>query len=255
VQRVADRLKPGCSPATINRHIFTPITSVMSFAARAKMCAPVVLLRPKGHDKAPKLETPSEEWFNVVLPRLSPQVRACVLAITLHGLRIAEAIERTPEDLDPKTWRLSIPDTKTGDPVDMPLSKPVIEAVREMWTEQRREDAERKAEGKPPLRRKWLFGTCHRSNIRRAVNAACKDAGVPTYGLHAIGRHSFSVRVLKDGKSVKFLMAAGRWKSPKMPMVRYGHLERSEVNEAVLEIASKWEDGAKLGAVQRMRRA
>jgi integrase len=223
VQRVVDRLKPGCSPATVNRHIFTPINAVMTFAARAEMCAPVTLIRPKGHDKPPKLETPSEEWFNAVLPHMSPKVRACVLLTTLHGLRIAEAIERRPEDLDPRGWRLSIPDTKTGEPVNVPLSRPVVEAIKAYdW---------RKG--------KWLFGTCHRSNIRRSVNAACRAAGVPTYGSHAIGRHSFSVRVLRDGKSVKFLMTAGRWKSPKMPLERYGHLERSEVNEAVLEIASK----------------
>jgi integrase len=235
---VGDRLKPNCSPATINRHVFTPIIAVMTFAANAKMCAPAVLMRPKGHDKPPKLETPTEEWFNAVLPHLSPQVRACILLTTLHGLRIAEAIERTPDDLDPRSWRLSIPDTKTGEPVSVPLSRPVIEAIKAYdW---------RKG--------KWLFGTCHRSNIRRSVTAACDAAGVKAYGSHAIGRHSFSVRVLKDGKSVKFLMVAGRWKSPKMPMVRYGHLEQSEVNEAVLEIASRWEDQARPAVVQRLRR-
>ena len=160
------------------------------------------------------------------------RLRACVLIITLHGLRIAEAIERTPADLDANGWRLSIPDTKTGEPVMLPLSEPVIEAIKAIpkWRTQR-----------------WLFGTCHRSNIARAVRVACKKAGVRTYGTHAIGRHSFSVRVLKDGKSVKFLMSAGRWKTAKMPMQRYGHLETSEVNASVNEIAAKWGEAAKPG--------
>jgi integrase len=225
VQKVADRLKPGCTPATTNRHVFTPIIAVMNYAAKVKLCQPVAIIRPKGHDKAPKLETPDAAWFNVVLPELSPAMRALVLLITLHGLRIAEAIERTPDEIDVQGWRLSIPDTKTGQPVIVPLSRPVIAAIKDIpnWRQQR-----------------WLFGTCHRSNVARAVRSACERAGVRHYGTHEIGRHSFSIRVLRDGKSVKFLMAAGRWKTAKMPMQRYGHLERSEVDEAVLEIADRW---------------
>jgi integrase len=240
VQALADKLKPDAAPSTINRQIYTPVLSVMNYAAKLKMAPPPLLIRPKGHDKAPRLETPDEGWFNSVLPELSPAMRACVLTITLHGLRIAEAIERTPEDVDTNGWRLSIPDTKSGEPVVVPLSEPCIEAIEAIpnWRQQR-----------------WLFGTCHRSNIARAIGKACKRAGVRSYGTHCIGRHSFSVRVLKEGKSVKFLMSAGRWKTAKMPMARYGHLETSEVNTAVNEIVPKWGDAAKSGKVITLKKA
>ena len=240
VQMIAERLKPNAAPATVNRHIFTPIVAVLTYANRLKMCPPPALIRPKGHDKSPRLETPNEEWFNLILPLLSPAMRACVLIITLHGLRIAEAIERTPQDLDTNGWRLGIPDTKTGEPVMIPLSEPVIDAIKAIpnWR-----------------KRRWLFGTCHRSNVARAIRVACEKAGVRTYGTHAIGRHSFSVRVLRDGKSVKFLMSAGRWKTAKMPMTRYGHLEASEVNASVNEIASKWGETAKPGIVAKLKQA
>jgi integrase len=236
VQRVADRLKSGCTPATVNRHIFTPIVAVMTHAAKTKLCPAITLIRPYGHEKQPKLETPPAEWFNEVLPRLSPRLRACLLLITLHGLRIGEAIERTPEDLDPQGWRLSIPDSKTGEPVLVQLSRPVVAAIKTYEWRQG----------------KWLFGTCHRSNIAKAVKKACEAAGVRHYGTHAIGRHSFSVRVLRSGKSVKFLMSAGRWKTAKMPMTRYGHLERSEVDEAVLEMADKWEEGSQPAVIRKL---
>lgn len=240
VQEVVDRLKPGCAPGTINRHVMTPILAVLNYGARVKMCPPPSLVRPKGHDKAPTLETPSAEWFNLILPLLSSRMRACVLIITLHGLRIAEAIERTPTDLDTNGWRLSIPDTKTGEPVMLPLSQPVIEAIKAIpgWRHQT-----------------WLFGTRHRSNIARAIRAACKQAGVRSYGTHCIGRHAFSARVLSKGKSVKFLMSAGRWKSAKMPMMRYGHMERSEVNEEVNSMASDWQDGAKPASLSVVKSA
>jgi integrase len=240
VQEVVDRLKPGCASATINRSIFTPVLSVLNYAAKVKMAPPPSIVRPKGHDKAPKLETPDEAWFNAVLPELAPTVRACVLVITLHGLRIAEAIERTPADLDTNGWRLTIPDTKVGEPVVVSLSEPVIEAIKAIpkWREQ-----------------KWLFGTCHRSNIARDIKKACKRVGVRSYGTHCIGRHSFSVRVLREGKSLKFLMSAGRWKTAKMPMVRYGHLERSEVAEEVNQIASKWGKSEKSAKLVRLKKA
>lgn len=48
-----------------------------------------------------------------------------------------------------------------------------------------------------------------------------------------------------EGKSVKFLMSAGRWKTAKMPMQRYGHLEQSEVNDEVGRIASDWAESTK----------
>jgi len=88
--------------------------------------------------------------------------------------------------------------------------------------------------------KQWIFGTCNRSNIARSIRKACKKAGVTSFGTHAIGRYSFATRLLHDGKSLKFLMNAGRWKTARMPMMRYGHLEQSEVNEEVNAIADRW---------------
>lgn len=224
VQELASS-KSHCKASYINRIIFTPILAVMNHAAKLKMCPPPILIRPKGHDKAPSLKLPSEDWFRAIWPHLSESKRAATLLITLHGLRISEALKRTPSDLNMARGELSIPDTKTGEPALISLSEPVIEAIREIpnWPNQR-----------------WLFGTCHASNYRKSIVRACEAAGQPVYGSHAIGRHSFSTRVLQEGKSLKFLMNAGRWKTAKMPMQRYGHLEQSEVQDEVKVIASRW---------------
>ena len=184
-QQLADQLKPGCSPATLNRHIFTPLLAVLNYAARLKMCPPPTLVRPKGHDKSPKLEVPSKEWFDAVMPLLSLKVRAVLLLISLHGLRISEAIERAPGDLDTVKWRLTIPDTKNGEPVQLPLSEPVIHAIREMMAEEKTKNQKRALKGKPPIYSKWLFGTGSRRNIARDIAKSCKLANVPVYGTHA----------------------------------------------------------------------
>lgn len=240
IQELADKLYPGCQPATINRQIFTPVLAVVNFAAELRKCPPPLLVRPRGHDKVPALEIPSEEWYDAVLPHLTTKMRALVLLLTLHGLRISEAINRKPNELNTKNWTLSVPDTKTGDPIQVRLSGPVIEALKDMQRELQDQDAKRKAKGKEPLARRWLFGTANRSNVYRSLKTACTAAGSERYGSHALGRHAFATRILNDGKSLKHLKEAGRWKTIKMPAQRYGHLERSEVDESVNDLADRW---------------
>ncbi len=229
VQRLAIDIKGHCKPSYQNRSIYTPILAVLNYAARLQMCPPPLLIRPKGHDQSPPLAIPDEAWFRAVLPALSPSKRAAVLLITLHGLRISEALKRTPADLDMARGLLSIPTSKTGEPFLLPLSEPVLEAIREIpdWRSKR-----------------WLFGTDKVSNFHKAIKRACESVGKPVFGSHAIGRHSFATRILRDeGKSLAFLKTAGRWKKIAMPADRYGHLERSEVDAEVKSIASKWRVG------------
>lgn len=231
---VAAELYAGATAGTINRQVFTPVLAVLNFAAGQGRCPPPLLKRPRGHDKAPKLELPPEHWFDLVLERLNPKMRALMLLLTLHGLRISEAIERRPDELDAERWILSVPDSKTGEPFEVALSEPVVEAIKEIpdWRRQR-----------------WLFGSASRSNVYRAIREACAAAGVPAYGSHAFGRHSFASRLLREGYSLKFLKDAGRWKTIKMPAQRYGHLEQSEVNEEVKGMASRWGERRKAKTV------
>lgn len=239
MQDIEDRVYPGRAVSTKNRQLYTPVLSVLNYAAEKKLCPPPLISRPKGHDESPPLKLPGEDWFAVVLPLLPPKVHAAMLLCTLYGLRISEAIRRTPDNLDPNGWRLTIPKTKNGDPALIRLSKPVIEAIKAYdWR-------------KGP----WLFGTNSRSNIARAVKAACRKAGVPAYGTHAIGRHSFSTRALKSGKSLKWLMSAGRWKTASVPMARYGHLEKSEVQEEVNQLAAEWGEAAQTRSVIKLKTA
>jgi len=108
---------------------------------------------------------------------------------------------------------------------DRLLAKAAIDAIKAIpdWKQQR-----------------WLFGTALRSNITRDLKVAAKRAGVKYFGTHAIGRHSFATRLLREGKSLKFVKDAGGWATIKMVADRYGHLEKREVDEEVNEIAGRW---------------
>jgi hypothetical protein len=244
VLSLAKELQPGCKPSTLNRHIWTPVCAVMRFVGvRADL--------KRGHDKLPtidKTELPHDGWFDAVLEHLSPPKAALLLLITCHGLRISEAIERTPDDLDPMRWTLSVPDSKTGLPFLIRLAEPVVEAIKEMQRQQQDDDARRQARRLKPRPRRWLFGTCHRSNVARDFARACEAAGVASFGTHIIGRHSFAARVLEEGKSLVFLQTAGRWKSLKA-VARYAHLAQDEVADEVREMGKRWVNRPRKGKV------
>lgn len=226
MQELAHELYPGRTAQTVNRQLYTPILAVLNYAADAGLCPKPSIKRPKGHARKRRVETPADAWFAAVLPQLSPQMRALVLLLTFHGLRVGEALARTPADLDTTQpqWKLHIPDTKTGEPAVIELSAPVSQAISEIpdWRHQN-----------------WLFGTCYRGTVSKAINAACRRAGTRSYGTHAIGRHAFAIRALRDGHSLKWVMQAGRWKDSAMPMKQYGHFETSEISRDVQQLSDK----------------
>jgi integrase len=239
---LAKKLYPNCAASTVNRQLFTPVLAVCNFVGHR-----LALKRPKGHDKLPAIDRtdlPPDGWFGAVLQHLALPKRALLLVLTIHGRRISEIAERTPEDLDMRRWTLRIPDSKTGEPFVLHLAEPVIDALTEMLTEQKRVNELRVRQGKKPVKPNWLFGTASRSNIQRDIRKACEQAGLRSYGTHRIGRHSFATRILEEGRSLAFLQKAGGWKSLKA-VARYAHLAKSEVADEVREIGRRWSEGLK----------
>lgn len=219
---LAAALYPGRSPAYVNRALYTPVVSVLRMAAKGKHCAVPNLTRPK--IKKVPVQIPPDGWLEAVLPCSPPKLRALLLLMTLHGLRITEAIGRTPADLDMSRGVLSIPNTKTGDAVLLEVAGVALEAIAAIpnWQEQR-----------------WLFGTHVRQNIYRDLAKACERADVPYFKPHAVGRHTFASRLLRDGKSVKFAQDAGRWKTGRLVTDTYGHLAPSDVAGEVKRLADQ----------------
>jgi integrase len=68
-------------------------------------------------------------------------------------------------------------------------------------------------------------------------------AGVEWYGSHALGRHSFATRLLKNGYSTKFVAQAGGWASTRMVDMVYGHLEHDPVQDEALKVGEDWLNG------------
>jgi len=228
VQRVAQKLKGHCKPNTEARHVYDPIQAVYNNAVKAGLAPPRKFYKPKGWNQHKRVMSPPDSWYAAVMPHLNPRFYALMLLLVTHGLRISEALNCAPGDIDDEVWpwRLNLPGyDKAGNSVQVVLAPAVIEAIEAMpnWREQ-----------------KHLFGTTSRHNVKRAVKRACAKAGVDFYGSHAWGRHKANRNYLRAGGSIKGTMQAFRWKSPRMPLMHYGHEETSEITEQVHRVGSEW---------------
>lgn len=216
------------APSYVNRHLYTPILAVLNMARRGQHCPKPAFTRPRGYGKRPPIKPPPESWFVKILPWCSRKLQALIIIMTLHGLRIAEAIERRPADLDAERGILWVPTTKGGKPAEIELAEPALAAILMIpdWAEQR-----------------WLFGTHNRRNITRDLRKACARAGLDYYAPHTLGRHAFASRLLRMGYSLKFVQEAGRWESIRIVADTYGHLEQSHVTADVRKVGQMWGRG------------
>jgi len=228
VQRVARKLKGHCKLNTQARYIYVPISAVYNNAVEAGLAPPRKFKKPKGWNKDKRVLSPPNWWYGAIKPYLRPTLYALMTLNVTHGLRISEALERTPDDLETTRcpWVLLLGERdKAGDRVQIPLAADVIEAIQAIpnWREQ-----------------KWLFGTCSKDNINRDIKKACIKAGVDYYSSHAWGRHKAARNFLHGGGSLKGLQDAYRWKDPRMPMKHYGHEERSEITDRVHQVGGQF---------------
>jgi integrase len=224
LSQAAHTLYPNASASTHNRAVFAPVITILRLSGVRQNWK-----RPRHSKNA--VAIPPDEWFDRVLPCCGPRLAALVVFLTLTGCRITEALEA----IDNGNGTVTIPRTKTGNPVV--LAVPAL--VRDYLG------------GGGSNVGKKLFPYGDRHNVYRALKRACEKAGVLVYddegkivggwfGTHALGRHAFATRLLKQGKSLKFVQEAGGWASIKMPAMHYAHLEKSEVQEEVSRLGQEW---------------
>lgn len=162
IDALAEKLYPGRSAATLNRHIYTPITAVLN-AMASKTYAPPRIKRPEGHLANSNFQKPPKDWFQRVLPECSPNLAAFLLFCRLHGRRTSEACCITPDDIDADTWQVTVRDTKADQVILIKLSTPIIEQLeRYSWR-----------------LNQYVFGFSSKSQVYPALRKACARAGVP----------------------------------------------------------------------------
>lgn len=230
-------LYPDKSAATINRQLYTPVIAVLNFAKH-----PYQLQRPEGHDSLPELDIPADSWYPGVLREANPYARAFLITQRMTGRRPDELLNRTPDHYINETGVLQVWDGKAEQFISLELPEPAriaLDALPNL-----RNDPERGGVGKGARRtfakRNFLFGTNHKSTMIKWIKDACKEAGVRYHMPKEAGRHAFVTKNLQEGKSLKWVQDAGRWKTLKVVAEKYGHLEKQEVDRQAREAGEEW---------------
>jgi integrase len=233
VAKAASELYPNGSASTHVRAVFAPTTTILRLSGVNPN-----FKRPR-IQKAPVI-VPPEDWFDAVLPHCPPKLAALLITLTLRGRRVTELLDLREDAIDYETGVAVIRRTKTGDPIQVTIPEAALELLKQ-----------ERPKGFTGRYSRSVFGYVSRSNVYRALAQACERAGILVtdkngkkiggyYGSHAIGRHAFASRLLAGGKSVKFVAEAGRWKSPRLVLDTYGHLEHQDVDKAVDEVGYRW---------------
>jgi integrase len=128
IDGLAEKLYPGRTSATLNRHVYTPICAVLNTMA-SKEYTPPRIRRPKGHLAPSNFQRPPKDWFQRVLPECAPNLATFLLFCRLHGRRTSEACSITPADIDVDAWRVTVRDTKADQVIRIKPAAPVIEQL------------------------------------------------------------------------------------------------------------------------------
>jgi integrase len=214
VANAGQTIYPGAVASTLIRAVYAPTTTVLRLSGiRPDFKRPTISRQSK--------QIPPDDWFDRVLPHCDQRLSGLIIFLTLTGRRIGDALQA----IDNGDGTATIGRTKTGTAVHVVTPALVRDLLGDVGSNRRD-------------KRLFPYGSVR--TVYRHLHKACERAGVPYYGTHALGRHAFATRLLKAGKSLKFVQEAGGWKNIKIPAAHYLHLEQSDVQEEVRKVGEEW---------------
>lgn len=218
IDELARTLYPGCAASTLVRQLYTPVIAVLNDASRSGLCGRPSIRKPKV--KKTSVKPATDDYINKLLEECNPRLKAFVLFMTYSGARVSEVCRMQPEHFNLQEGWAHIDRTKNGAARMVPLPPKVVAAIANILPEKGQ-----------------AFGYKSRSSIDSALRGAAERAKLPFMSAHKIGRHAFAARLLASGADIKTVKEAGDWKSIKIVDESYGHLEISQVHEAMLKAA------------------
>ena len=224
IDDAAKALKPGASPATLNRHIYTPMAAVLHHAARTPWCDKPVISRPaqpKGrvrwitHEEADRLIGAAKD------------IKPLVIFLLATGARLSEALYLDWRQVDLIRGQVQFLDTKNGGDRGVPLHSRAITALQALPHRQgavfRHHYGRIKKDGsKGPLGPAYADrGGEGGGQVKRAWATMVKNAGIADFTPHDC-RHTWATWHYQANRDLGALMELGGWKSPDM-VLRYAH--------------------------------
>lgn len=226
IDEAARKLKPGASPATVNRRIYTPIAAVLHHAAVKKWCDRPVIERPRQprgrvrwvtHDEAERLIEAAGE-----------ALRPLVIFLFSTGARIGEALALDWRDVDLTAGQVVFQETKNGDRRGVALPARAVAALANL--PHRKGAVFRVHYGikRPRSPAKQLVGPAYADRagagggqVKTAWAGMLRRAGISDFSPHDC-RHTWATWHYQANRDLSALMHLGGWRSAQMVM-RYAH--------------------------------
>jgi integrase len=212
VDLAAGRLYPDASPATRNRHVYTPVSAVMYHAGRR-----LGLRRPRGsagNSQTSWLWPEQAEAIFAEAEKINREFAALLITLCYTGLRLSEALKLTWNDVRLQDGFAYVPDTKTDEPRAVFLPPVAVAAMANL---------EREISRRP-------FRFSKSGHLYNLLKTAAFRAGVdlPERSAFHIFRHTYATWMRRyAGLDERGLVGTGAWKDRKSA-ARYAHVVVSE---------------------------
>jgi integrase len=127
VETCARRLAGGCASSTVNRRIFTPMSAIMTHAAKRRLCDKQAFDRPS-QPRGRVLWITFEE-ADMLIAGSAPHLAPLVTFMLFTGCRVGEALALDWRDVDLSRAHASFLDTKNRDRRGTPLHPRAVAAL------------------------------------------------------------------------------------------------------------------------------
>jgi integrase len=215
----------GRKPNTIERNLITPLTAVLTWAAKRKWCDMPRFERPKYDDRRRRWAT--REEANRLLEGASPHIRPLLLFLILSGARIGEAVNLEWTNVDLNARWMVFRDTKNGEDRGVPIHQHLVTALANLPGE-REGPVFRTHRGQQYGDRDAYGGG---GQIKTAWRTACRRGGIVDLHPHDL-RHSFSTWLTMAGTHEQVRDEIMGHESTHMGR-RYAHIPREALLQAI----------------------
>src|SRR5262249_53126660 len=213
IDRGARKLYPNASDATRNRQFYTPVSAVMTHAARRGWCARLLLERPR--QAQVEIHWLKLEEANRLIEACGKHLRPLVIFLLYTGARAGEALWLDWRNVDLERAHVAFPKTKNGDARGVPLHQRVVAALANL--PHRDGVVFRRPDGLPYDRPDPddADDTSAGGRIKTAFRGACKRAGIHDFTPHGC-RHTWATWHYIANRDLKKLQVLGGWRTLSM---------------------------------------
>jgi integrase len=214
------------APSTKVREVITPLTAILTYAARRGWCARPMFDRPRQPKGKTRWLTPEEA--QALILAAAPHLKPLLVFLLGTGARLSEALDLDWTDVDLAAGRAMFRHTKNGHDRPAGLPSAVIAALSALPYRDGR--VFRRDDGQPYVDRHREEG----GQIKTAFKGACRRAGIENLTPHDL-RHTWASWLYAVTKDPMRVMVEGGWRQLSM-VQRYAHLAPSGIVSQIKDV-------------------